>query len=49
LKRSLICGGRGHGAGRGKILQRRCGVCPLPKKRKGLLPENVLPTTESLR
>jgi hypothetical protein len=36
FKRSLICGGRGHGAGKGKKLQRRCGVYPLPKKRKGL-------------
>jgi len=28
--------GRGYGAGRGKDLQRKCGACPLPKKRKGL-------------
>jgi hypothetical protein len=26
---------RGHGGGRGKKLQRRGGVCPLQKKRKG--------------
>jgi hypothetical protein len=30
FKRSLICRGRGHGTGRGKKLERKCGVCLLP-------------------